>query len=123
VGQLANRPKPRVPDIISAEVSVRGSLDKEIIRRTIRRHINEVKFCYEQELVRKPSLGGRIMVQFMISATGQVISSVLQSSTMGNPRVESCTLQAVKRWPFPQPNGGGLVLVSYPFVLAPAGGA
>jgi hypothetical protein len=42
---------------------------------------------------------------------------------MGNPRVESCTLQAVKRWPFPQPNGGGLVLVSYPFVLAPAGGA
>jgi hypothetical protein len=53
---------------------------------------------------------------------GQVITSALQSSTMGNTTVENCMVQAVKRWPFPAPEGGGLVLVSYPFVLAPAGG-
>ena len=37
-------------------------------------------------------------------------------------RVENCTVQAVRRWEFPKPLGGGIVIVSYPFVLTPAGG-
>jgi TonB family protein len=98
---------------------VRGSLDKEIIRRVIRMHANEVKYCYEQELTRHPALSGRIAVQFTIAATGQVISSVLQSSTMGNPQVENCVVQAFRRWYFPYPTGGGIVLVSYPFNFVP----
>ena len=79
-----------------------------------------MKYCYEQELTKKPDLGGRIMVQFTIAASGQVIASVLQNSTMGNARVENCTVQAVRRWEFPKPLGGGIVIVSYPFVLTPA---
>ncbi len=108
--------------IIPGTAQVRGSLDKEIIRRVIRSHIKEVKFCYEQELLKKPDLGGRVVVQFTISASGQVVASVLQTSTMGNSRVENCTVQAVRRWEFPKPLGGGIVIVSYPFVLTPAGG-
>jgi TonB family protein len=120
-GGLGGR-RAKAPDVIPGQANVRGSLDKEIIRRIIRRHINEVKYCYEQELTKKPDLGGRIMVQFTIAASGQVIASVLQNSTMGNVRVENCTVQAVRRWEFPKPLGGGIVIVSYPFVLTPAGG-
>jgi TonB family protein len=120
-GGLGGR-RAHAPDVIPGQANVRGSLDKEIIRRIIRRHINEVKYCYEQELTKKPTLGGRIMVQFTIAASGQVIASVLQNSTMGNARVENCTVQAVRRWEFPKPLGGGIVIVSYPFVLTPAGG-
>jgi TonB family protein len=120
-GGLGGR-RAKAPDVIPGQANVRGSLDKEIIRRIIRRHINEVKYCYEQELTKKPELGGRIMVQFTIAASGQVIASVLQNSTMGNARVENCTVQAVRRWEFPKPLGGGIVIVSYPFVLTPAGG-
>jgi TonB family protein len=120
-GGLGGR-RAHAPDVIPGQANVRGSLDKEIIRRIIRRHINEVKYCYEQELTKKPELGGRIMVQFTIAASGQVIASVLQNSTMGNARVENCTVQAVRRWEFPKPLGGGIVIVSYPFVLTPAGG-
>jgi TonB family protein len=120
-GGLGGR-RAKAPDVIPGTAAVRGSLDKEIIRRIIRRHINEVKYCYEQELTKKPDLGGRIMVQFTIAASGQVIASVLQNSTMGNARVENCTVQAVRRWEFPKPLGGGIVIVSYPFVLTPAGG-
>ncbi len=120
-GGLGGR-RAHAPDVIPGSANVRGSLDKEIIRRIIRRHINEVKYCYEQELTKKPDLGGRIMVQFTIAASGQVIASVLQNSTMGNARVENCTVQAVRRWEFPKPLGGGIVIVSYPFVLTPAGG-
>lgn len=120
-GGLGGR-RAKAPDVIPGTANVRGSLDKEIIRRIIRRHINEVKYCYEQELTKKASLGGRIMVQFTIAASGQVIASVLQNSTMGNAKVENCTVQAVRRWEFPKPLGGGIVIVSYPFVLTPAGG-
>ena len=97
-----------------------GSLDKEIIRRVIRSHIDEVKACYEKELKTKPTLAGRIMVQFTIAATGQVIASVLQRSTMDDARVENCIVQAVRGWEFPKPLGGGIVIVSHPFVLSRA---
>jgi len=121
VGGLTGR-RARGPEIVPGQATVRGSLDKEIIRRIIRRHINEVKFCYENELTKKASLAGRISVQFTIAGTGQVIASVLQSSTMENLRVESCVVQAVRRWEFPRPQGGGIVIVSYPFNFT-AGGA
>jgi TonB family protein len=120
-GPLGTR-HPGPPDFIPTKVEVRGNLDREIIRRIIRRHINEVRFCYEQQLAAHHDLAGRMLVQFNIAPTGQVLSSVMQSSTLSNVRVESCTLQAIRRWEFPKPDGGGLVNVSYPFVFTPAGG-
>ena len=66
-------------------------------------------------------MSGRVTVQFTIGASGQVLASVLQNSTVASARVESCIVQAVRRWEFPKPLGGGLVIVSYPFVLAPNG--
>jgi len=95
--------------------SVHGMLDKEIIRRIVHLHMNEVKYCYDQELVKKPALAGRISVQFAISPVGQVLTSVMQSTTMENARVENCVVNAVRRWEFPKPTGGGVVIVLYPF--------
>ena len=65
--------------------------------------------------MRKAGLEGRVSVQFVISTTGQVISSFVQSTTMNNARVESCVAGAVRRWDFPKPAGGGIAIVSYPF--------
>lgn len=106
-----------VPRIRTGEAEVRGSLSREVIRRVIRRHINEVRFCYEQELAQRPDLSGRVTVSFMISATGAVQMANVQNTTLGNARVEGCIAQAVRRWTFPAPDGGGAVLVNYPFVL------
>ena len=52
-----------------------GEPNKEIIRGIIRRHIDDVKACYEQGLSDHPDLAGRINVQFTIAASGQVIAS------------------------------------------------
>jgi hypothetical protein len=120
VGRLGIR-ETITPDVTPGVAEVRGSLDKEIIRRIIRHHLNEVKYCYDQELMKHPELGGRLSVRFIISPAGQVMSAVLQSSTIGNVRVESCTVQALRRWEFPRPLGGGIVIVSYPFVFTLAG--
>ena len=122
VGLLAARHIPRTPDVMTGFLSVRGSLDREIIRRIVRRHLNEVRFCYDEALVARPMLAGRVVVQFSIAPTGRVLASLLQSSTLGATAAEACIVNAVKRWEFPAPTGGGLVMVSYPFQLAPAGG-
>jgi TonB family protein len=106
-----------VPRIRTGEADVRGSLSREVIRRVIRRHINEVRFCYEQELTARPDLAGRVTVSFIIAATGAVQTASVASSTLSNARVEQCIVTAVRRWTFPAPDGGGIVGVNYPFVL------
>ncbi len=112
----------KVPRIRSGQADVHGSLSKEVIRRIIGRHINEVRFCYEQELNTRPDLQGRISIKFIISPTGAVQTAAVDNSDMGNAKVEQCIAQAVRRWTFPAPEGGGIVVVSYPFVLQQTGG-
>jgi pSer/pThr/pTyr-binding forkhead associated (FHA) protein len=112
----------KVPRIRSGQADVHGSLSKEVIRRIIGRHINEVRFCYEQELNTRPDLQGRISIKFIISPTGAVQTAAVDNSDMGNAKVEQCIAQSVRRWTFPAPEGGGIVVVSYPFVLAQTGG-
>jgi TonB family protein len=115
IGGLARKQHTKIRDVIPGVVTTKGSLDKEIIRRIVRVHMNEVKYCYDQELVRNKGLEGRVSVRFVISGAGQVISSLVQSTTMNNLRVESCVLNAVKRWSFPKPDNAGIAIVSYPF--------
>lgn len=112
----------KVPFIRSGQADVRGSLSKEVIRRIIHRHINEVRFCYEQELNQRPDLQGRVSVKFIISASGAVQTAATSASTLGNPKAEGCIVAAVRRWTFPSPEGGGIVVVNYPFVLSQTGG-
>jgi TonB family protein len=121
-GGLRGRGGGKVPNIKPGNAMVKGSLSKEVIRRVIRQHINEIRFCYEQVLSSKPDLGGRVSVQFVISPTGAVSTSKLAESTLGSSSVEDCIVKAVRRWTFPSPEGGGVVIVTYPFVLQPAGG-
>jgi TonB family protein len=121
VGKLG-RHIAKAPEVIPGTGSVvAGTLDKEIIRREVRRHMNEVRYCYDQGLTRKPGLQGRLVVHFTIAPTGRVLVAVPQSSTLGMPSVDQCVVAAVQRWQFPQPAGGGLAMVSYPFLFSPAG--
>jgi hypothetical protein len=99
---------------------VRGGLDRQVIARVIRRHLNEVKYCYQRELQSRPALTGRVIVQFTITSRGTVGAARTSVSTLGNKRVERCISLAVGRWRFPRPRGPSLVVVNHPFVLRPA---
>lgn len=111
----------KVPHIKILPLSIFGSLSKEVIRRTIGRHINEVRYCYEQELNARPDLQGRVTTKFIIAPTGAVQTAAVEKSELGNAKVEQCITQAVRRWSFPAPEGGGIVIVSYPFMLSQTG--
>jgi len=102
-----------------ASAIVKGMMDKDIIRRIVRAHINEIRYCYNQGLAKDPALEGRVSIQFTIGATGKVAGAVVEESTLSDPKVGECMVKAVKRWVFPKPDGGGNVVVTYPFVLEP----
>lgn len=116
-GDLGER-NARVPKIVPGKPAVQGSLDKEIIRRVVRQHRREIKYCYEQQLQKNKNLGGRVVVKFTISATGNVVSAVVRETTLKNAQVERCMTGKIRRWVFPEPKGGGIVIVNYPFNLS-----
>jgi hypothetical protein len=116
------RRESKVPPVLGGTPQVRGALSKEVIRREIHRHLNEIRFCYEEGLRGQPDLQGRVAVKFVIAASGAVQAAARASSDLGHARTEQCIVTAVKRWTFPAPDGGGLVIVTYPFSLQQTGG-
>ncbi|MEZ4385392.1 MAG: VIT domain-containing protein [Nannocystaceae bacterium] len=109
----------RVPRVRQAKALVSGSLDRDIIRRIIRAHINEVRHCYNQGLQRDPKLAGRLAIKFKILGTGAVAKEVEIETSIGDEKVDQCVSKALRRWKFPKPEGGGEVVVTYPFLLEP----
>ncbi|MBX7096326.1 MAG: TonB family protein [Myxococcaceae bacterium] len=109
--------------IIPGKTTVVGGLSKDQINKVIKRHQNEIKFCYEQELQKTPDLSGKVAVLFTIDPAGGVAEANVSESTMGNSTAENCMLARIRRWKFPEPEGGGTVTVTYPWVFKPAGGA
>jgi hypothetical protein len=113
---------PRVPPRLTVEPPVvAGGLSKEVIRRVVHRHLAEVRHCYEQRLIARPDLQGRVSVRFVIGGSGLVAASAVMSSTVDDTSVGLCIAQATRRWVFPAPEGSGIVSVTYPFVLQHAG--
>ena len=58
---------------------------------------------------------------FTIAGTGHVLAALVRESSVGSLPVERFIVEAVRRWEFPKPENGGLVVVHYPFVLVAAG--
>ena len=98
---------------------VLGALDKSLIDRVIKRNMSQIRYCYQRQLSKNPSLSGKITIKFVISKTGSVSRASVKRSTMGNKAVESCIAGRFRRFKFPQPKGGGIVIVSYPFIFSP----
>lgn len=98
---------------------VEGPLDRDIIYRMVRAHINEVRSCYNAGLSQNSKLAGRVTINFVILGTGKVGSSVLRETTLGDTTVGNCIAKAVKRWTFPKPRGGDNVIVDFAFDLSP----
>ncbi|HEY4220110.1 MAG TPA: AgmX/PglI C-terminal domain-containing protein, partial [Myxococcota bacterium] len=98
-----------------------GSLDKEIIRRIVQEHASQIKYCYERELTRTPGIFGKIKMKWVINGDGKVTQSQTEETQMHNANVENCLAQKIKGWVFPKPKGGGIVIVSYPFVFKQSG--
>lgn len=107
--------------IVPGKTTVVGGLDKDVIMKVIKRHQNEIKFCYEQELQKNPALAGKVAVAWTIDPSGAVSEATVSESSIGNANVEGCIVQRIRRWKFPEPDGGGIVNVTFPWIFKAAG--
>lgn len=104
---------------VGGDPIILGALDRSLIDEVIKRHMNQIRYCYQRELTKNPSLGGKIVIKFVIAKDGSVSSASVKNSSMGNSAVESCISGRFMRMQFPEPKGGGIVIVSYPFLFSP----
>jgi hypothetical protein len=107
-----------VPSVSIGQPSSSGDLDKAIIRRYIKRNIQKIQYCYEKQLLAKPTLSGTVSSQFFITPNGTVASSKADGV---DPEVSSCVADVIKSIEFPKPKGGGSVQVNYPFIFHSSG--
>ena len=96
---------------------VRGGLERSEVEAVITENISQIRFCYNRGLRSRPNLQGKVTSNFTIGSAGEVKVARIKDSSLGEAEVENCISEKIASWKFPQPRGGGEVVVSYPFLL------
>ncbi len=103
---------------VGGEAIILGALDKSLIDKVIKQNQAKFLYCYQRELVKDPNLKGKVTLNFTISADGSVAKSSTYKTTLKNSNAEGCMNSQMKMLRFPEPKGGGIVIVKYPFVYS-----
>jgi TonB family protein len=98
-----------------------NGLERDVVMAVIRRHQSEITFCYESELAKNSKLSGKVAVSFTIDGSGAVSEAQIAESGLSNENVEACMLSRIRRWRFPEPKDGGVVVITFPWVFHLAG--
>jgi TonB family protein len=79
-----------------AKKSVHRSPDA--IHEVMLRHVSAVRYCYDRELRKNPTLKGKIVVRITVAPDGTVKDASVVSSTLNDANVESCILSRIHSW-------------------------
>ncbi len=111
--------------IATGDTTVLGAIDRELVRKVIRDHADQVRYCYEQQLTLNPKLSGKVKIRWQINADGRASNTVVEQgdTTLQNDDVARCIMSRIVTWEFPKPKGGGIAIVTYPWMLRSAGSA
>lgn len=107
------------PPATGRSLHLLGALDKGAIDRTIKRDMASIRRCYEEGLAGRADLAGKVTIRFVVAADGAVQAAEVKTSTLGDAGVEGCIVGVFRALRFPEPRGGGIVIVSYPFIFSP----
>jgi hypothetical protein len=118
-----SEPDPVPPEVVSVPGAEQSTLDKGRINETITGALQQVRDCYRAVLHDEVRLGGYVSIQFVIGPDGAVRWSRVGSDTLHHEQVTDCILDVIDGLVFDAPHGGGVVIVTYPFVFAPGGAA
>ncbi len=104
----------------SAATVTGGVLSKKQISDVVMRNKGAVRYCYESQLMRYPTLRGKVVVDFIIDTGGRVTKVKVPTNTLSQQgakdKVGRCLIKFISRWRFPKPKGGK-VRVIYPFTF------
>ncbi|MCM2334922.1 MAG: AgmX/PglI C-terminal domain-containing protein [Anaeromyxobacteraceae bacterium] len=122
VGGLGRKTDREVA-ITAGNATVIGSIDKELIRAVIKEHAQQIRFCYEEQLAVNPKLAGKVIVRWTIDADGNASNASVDGAgtSLNDDKVHQCMMARIVSWQFPKPKGGGIAVITYPWILRAAG--
>jgi len=102
---------------------VMGSIDKELIRKVIQEHAAQIRYCYEQQLALNPRLQGKVSIKWIIQADGSATNPQVDegATSLDDAKVHDCMMSRITSWQFPKPKGGGIAVITYPWILRASG--
>lgn len=109
-------PRAKTPAAEGAPRAADLPFGADTVRAVVEEHRDEVTGCYEASLAQGQHREGEVRVRFTIAKNGRVSEAAVQRSTLRQPRVERCIVEAVRRWEFPRPPRPRTVI--FPFQLS-----
>lgn len=118
VAGLGGKGTSTIVNVEGAGGEFSSSIDKDAIRRLIRRNRNAIRGCYERALVQNSTLSGKVTLSWKIAEGGRMIEPKVKSSSLNNSEVEQCLVRRLMGLTFPSPAANEIAEVeSYPFVF------
>lgn len=102
------------------EKSSTGPIQEMLIDNVIRRHLNQIRYCYQRVLNEIPDLEGNVSITFIIDQSGVVTSTNIDSSSLNNEEVETCLCSRFDRFSFPEKPDEGTTTATYTFTFKPS---
>lgn len=99
-----------------------STIDPDAIRRLLRDHIPQFRYCYQSELDTNKNpdgLQGRMNFKFIIGSNGKVQRSEITSDEITSDKVRDCIKNVLHGIQFPAPSGGKTVEVYQPMNFYP----
>ena len=115
-GGLGNKGKVGI-NIGGSGAEISGTIDREAIRRVIRKNRRQIKACYDRELNRNKDLYGKLVLEWNIEEKGIVTQAKVKTSSLGSKVVANCIISRLRTWRFPEPPEDQVAHVVYPFVF------
>lgn len=105
-----------VPPVVSIGCSFGGGVGSRSIRRVVKQHHPQLRYCYMRVAQWNPRIGGTAILRFVIGEDGRVRSSSV-GGDLGDAGIERCLADEVARWDFGAVPGGGDTQVTYPLTF------
>jgi len=105
--------KPKGPDTLPLS----GTLTDEQIQGAVNANLKAFDACYTLGADKEGKLAGTVTVQATVGPLGKVNEASVKKSTVKNPKVDDCVRDAFKTIKFPEPAGGGTVMITYPMTF------
>lgn len=102
----------------AAKATDLGTIDPAGVRRVFNSRHGELQACYERGLKGDPQLQGKVTLTIRIGKDGAPTMTRARSGQLNSRAVLNCMEQTSKKWLFPHPKGG-TVLVNKPYTFEP----
>ena len=91
-----------------------GALDSAEIDEVIGAALPDLRRCYQHTLNQGSSADGTLVAKLLIENDGSTVASMIDAGAFEDDFL-ACLEERLEKLTFPEPRGGGIVIVRYPF--------